>query len=253
MRIRSVLLIGLMVLLLCMNAVAEDKGTIQVPGIGSVVIPADTITIAVRAQSNINNTTQATIANGNLLNKTTDALLATGVKEDEILPGHSSGLFTYTNRVCNTMNNTTTCKYETTNQVMEQMTIKMNRDENKVNKTLEVFKSTGAVGTISGYSLSDTKKVVDEVKKKAIENAQQNAQDYASAYGFTLGKVTGISESPYTDIEIGRSRGPNLSFGQHNPFSMRPFGGPGHFFGRETLQPGMAYVKVYVWVTYEIS
>ena len=91
------------------------------------------------------------------------------------------------------MNNTTTCKYETTNQVIEQMTIKMNRDESKVNKTLDAIKSTGAIGTISGYSLSDTKKVVDEVRKKAMENAQQNAQDYASAYGFTLGKVTGIS------------------------------------------------------------
>jgi uncharacterized protein YggE len=237
-----------MVLLLCMNAVAEEKGSIQVPGVGSVVIPADTITIAVRVQSSINNTTQATIADDNHLNKTKDALLAVGVKEDEILPGHSSGLFTYTNRVCNTVNNTTTCKYETTNQVIEQMTIKINRDENKVNKTLDAIQSTGAIGTISGYSLSDTKKVVDEVRKKAMENAQQNAQDYASAYGFTLGKVTGISESPYPDIEIGRYRGPNLSFGLHNPFW-----GFGHFFGRETLQPGTAYVRVRVWVTYKVS
>ena len=86
-----------MVLLLCMNAVAEEKGSIQVPGVGSIVMPADTITISVRAQSSINNTTQATIADDNLLNKTKDALLAAGVREDEILPGHSSGLFTYTN------------------------------------------------------------------------------------------------------------------------------------------------------------
>ena len=54
MKIRSVIPLGFMVLLLCMNAVAEDKGSIQVPGVGSVVIPADTITIAVRAQSSIN-------------------------------------------------------------------------------------------------------------------------------------------------------------------------------------------------------
>jgi uncharacterized protein YggE len=250
MKIRSKLPLGLMVLFLCMNAVADDKGSIQVPGVGSVVIPADTITIAVRAQSSINNTTQATIADDNLLNKTKDALLAAGVREGEILPGHSNGLFTCTNRVCNTVNNTTTCKYETANQVIEQMTIKMNRDESKVNKTLEVIKSTGAIGTISGYSISDIEKVVDEVRKKAMENAQQNAQDYASAYGFTLGKITGISESPYHDIEIGRSRGPNLSF---DPFSMRPFWGLGHFFGKETLQSGMAHVSVYVWVTYEVS
>ena len=248
MKIRSVISLGIMVLLLCMSAVAEDKGSIQVQGVGSIVMPADTITIAVRAQSSINNTTQATIADDNLLNKTKDALLASGVKEDEILPGRSNGLYTYTNRVCNTVNNTTTCKYETTNQVIEQMNIKMNRDESRVNKTLDVIKSTGAIGTISGYSLRDTKKVVDEVRKKAMENAQQNAQDYASAYGFTLGKVTGIYESPYPDIEIGRSRGHHLSFGLHNPFW-----GLGNFFGRETLKPGMAYVRVRVWVTYEVS
>lgn len=248
MKFGSVIPLGLMVLLLCMNAVAEDKGSIQVPGVGSVVIPADTITIAVRAQSSINNTSQATIADDDLLNKTKAALLAGGVNEDEILPGHSSGLYTYTNRVCSTVNNTTTCKYETTNQVIEQMTIKMNRDENKVNKTLDAIKSTGAIGIISGYSLSDTKKVVDEVRKKAMENAQQNAQDYASAYGFTLGKLTGIYEFPYPDIEFGLSRGPNLPFGLSYPFW-----GFDHFFGRETLQPGMVYVRLDVWVTYEIS
>ena len=216
-----------------MNAVAQDTGSIQVTGMGSVVIPADTIRITVRAQSSNNNATQAEIEDNNLLNKTKDALLAAGIAKDEILPGYLSRLTTYHQKVCNTVNNTTTCKHETTHLFIEQMTIKMNRDESKVNKTLEVIKSTGAIGTISGYSLSDTKKIVDEVRKKAMENAQQNAQDYASAYGFTLGTVIKTSESRHPDIEIVRSR-------------------LGHVLGKKTLQPGMAYVKTYVRVTYKV-
>ncbi|MGA9099223.1 MAG: hypothetical protein WB392_09860 [Methanotrichaceae archaeon] len=39
-----------------MNAVADDNGSIQVVGMGSVVIPADTVTIAIKAQSNNNDT-----------------------------------------------------------------------------------------------------------------------------------------------------------------------------------------------------
>jgi uncharacterized protein YggE len=81
MRIRSVILLGIIVLLLCTNALAYDNGSIQVFGMGSVVVPADIVNIAVRAQSNGNNTTQALIADGKLLNKTKEALIAAGMNE----------------------------------------------------------------------------------------------------------------------------------------------------------------------------
>lgn len=253
MRIRSVLLLGIIVLLLCMNAIADDNGSIQVIGTASVVIPADTVTIAVRAQSSNNNTTQALTANYNQLNKTKDALTAAGLIGNDVLPEYSSRMMTYHSSFCSNVNNTTTCRYETSHVVTSQMTIQMKRDEDKINKTLEVAKSSGATATISGYSISDTKTIVDEVRKKAMENAQQNAQDYASAYGFTLGKIIGISEASSPNIEIGPSIGYYSPFRFHNPFG---FGLPwrmGRPFGGARIQPGTAYVKSVVRVTYAIS
>lgn len=221
---------------------------------GSVVIPADKVTITIRAQSNNNNTTQASIANDDLFNKTKDALMTAGLNGNEIVPGYSSRLMTYHKRICSDVNNTTICRYETSHIVTSQMTIQMNRDEDMINKTIEVANSFGATATISGYSLSDTKTVIDEVRKKAMDNAQQDAQDYASAYGFTLGKIIGISESPNPNIEIGRPKGHYSPFRLHNnPFA---FGLPwrmGPLFEGETIQPGMAYVKSFVRVTYEVS
>lgn len=252
MRIRSIFLLGVIILLLCINAVADGKDSIRVTGLGSVVIPADTVTITVKVQSSNNNTTQAVIANDNLLNKTKDALIASGLNGNEILPGHHSRMMTYHKRVCNTVNNTTTCKHETSHMVTSQMTIEMKRDENKINSTLEVAKSTGAIATISGYSIGDTKTVVDEVRKKAMDNAQQNAQDYASAYGFKLGKVTRVSESPNPNIVIGRPEGNNSHFRMDHLFAFGRSWGMGRLFRGEPLQPGMAYVKAFVRVNYEV-
>jgi uncharacterized protein YggE len=206
MRIRSVILLGIIVMLLCTNALAYDKGSIQVFGMGSVVVPADMVNIVVRAQSNGNNTTQALIANGKLLDKTKEALIAAGMNESYILPGYSSRQMTYHESFCSNENNTTTCRYETSHIVTSQMTIRMKQDKEMINKTIDVAKSSGAMAAITGYSIGDIQAVVDEVRKKAMENAQQNAQDSASAYGFTLGKIIGITESPGSNIEISRPR-----------------------------------------------
>lgn len=253
MRIGSVLLLGIIVLLLCMNATANNNGSIQVIGMASVVIPADTVTIAVRAQSSDNNTTQALIANYNLLNKTKEALTASGISADDILPGYSSRTMTYYNTVCSNVNNTTICRYETSHIVASQITIQMKRDNDNINKTLQVAKSSGASAIIAGYSISNPKAVLEEVRKKALENAQENAQNYASVYGFTLGKTIEISEVPGPDIEIGSPIGYNLPFRFYNPFEFGLPLGMGYPFGGAMIHPGMAYVRSFVRVTYAIS
>ena len=253
MKNRSVLLLGMIALLLCMTAAADDKGSIQVIGVGSVVIPADTVTITVSAKSSDDNTTKAAVESDNLLNKTVDALKAAGINDNEILPGRSSGFATYIERYCNRVNNTTTCTYKTSNVAISQLTVQIKKDQDRINKTIDAAKSSGATAAVSGYSISDTNAVVNEVKNKAIENAQQNAQDYASAYGFTLGKVIGTTESPNPDIEIGGPNDRYQGFGMHGRFGFfRPWG-MGGFFGGEPLQPGMAYIRSVVRVTYEVS
>ncbi|MGA9099222.1 MAG: hypothetical protein WB392_09855 [Methanotrichaceae archaeon] len=86
-----------------------------------------------------------------------------------------------------------------------------------------------------------------------MENAQQNAQDYASAYGFTLGKIIGISEVPGPNIEISSPMGYYSPFGFYNPFRFGLQWRMGRLFGGEVIQPGMAYVRSFVRVTYAIS
>jgi hypothetical protein len=133
------------------------------------------------------------------------------------------------------------------------MTIRMKQDKETINKTIDVAKSSGAMAAITGYSIGDIQAVVDEVRKKAMENAQQNDQDSASAYGFTLGKIIGITESPGPNIEISRPRSLYSPFRPRNPFAFRLWWRMDHIIGGENIRPGMTYVRSSAWVTYEVS
>jgi len=86
---------------------------------------------------------------------------------------------------------------------------------------LNAARSAGATAEVSGYSLNDANESVADARKKAVENAKDNAQGMASAAGARLGKVLDISEYAY----------PNISAAD---------------------QPGMVDVTSYVVVTYEI-
>ena len=66
----------------------------------------------------------------------------------------------YRSMVCSTSNNITICKDTVTNIAFGQMTLRMKRDESRINRTWEAVRSAGAAATISGYSLSDAKAIV---------------------------------------------------------------------------------------------
>jgi uncharacterized protein YggE len=94
-------------------------------------------------------------------------------------------------------------------------------DESSINAALNAARSAGGMAEVSGYSLNDANQSVADARKKAVENAKENAQGMASAAGAHLGKVLDISEYSY----------PNISAAD---------------------QPGMVDVTSYVVVTYEI-
>jgi hypothetical protein len=107
----------------------------------------------------------------------------------------------------------------------------MKMDESRINRTLEAVRSTGAAVAISGYSLGGMKAIVDGARKKAFDDAMQNAQDYASTFGFSLGKVTALMSPRSPDVEIdppveaGVPYGAFGSYGISNRFWMEPSGG----------------------------
>jgi uncharacterized protein YggE len=250
----KLILIGLLFLALCTTAAVAENSSLRVIGIGTVETPADTVIISVSAQSMDDNATIASEKNSEMLNKTRDALIAAGVEEDEIMPGRSKCYAKYRSVVCDTVNNTTTCKRMVTNQVTERMLIKLNtNDENKTKKVIEAAKSSGARAIILGYALSDPGKAVDEARKKAVDDARSRAEDYASAFRFKLGKPIEIEEIRYPNIEIGPSNYWNRPMRMHHRFWKHPFSMTDRFFGGNYIPAGTAEVTAYTGVTYEVS
>jgi hypothetical protein len=135
----------------------------------------------------------------------------------------------------------------------------MKMDESRINRTLEAVRSTGAVVSISGYSLGDMEAIVDDARKKTFDDAMQNAQDYASTFGFSLGKVTALMSPRSPDVEIDPPVEAGFPYGIPNRFWMEPFWGMscdsemGRFFDWMDISPGMAYADAYVRVAYELA
>lgn len=255
----ELILIGLLFLALSTIAAAEGNSTLRVIGTGTVEVPADTTIISVSAQSMDSNSTIAAENNSELLNKTKDALIAMGVKEDEFAPGRSKGYAEYHTVVCNTVNNTTKCEDVVTSRVTERMIIRLKTsDENKTERVIETAMSSGARALVLGYALSDTDRAVADARKNALEDARSQAEDYATAFGLKLGKSIEIDAIEYPDIEIGPSYNWDMPMGMHSrfgmdPFSMSPFSMMGGFFRGDYIPAGMAKVTAYVGVTYEVS
>jgi uncharacterized protein YggE len=199
--------------------------------VSTATAPTDAVTITVSTRSVNDNSIQTTAQNTNLLDRTKDAILAAGVNKDEILPGYSNSLMNYRSVFFNTSNNTRICKDTVTNIVSGQMILRMKMDESRINRTLEAVRSTGAAASIFGYSLSSMKETVDDARKKAFDDAMQTAQDYASTFGFSLGKVMALMEPRPPDVETvpqveaGFPCGTFGSYGMPNRFWMEPFWG----------------------------
>ncbi len=246
---------GLLILVLCATAAVAENSSLRVIGEGSVLTPADTVIIAVSAQSSDDNATIAAEKNSQLLNETVDALINAGVKDDEIMPGRSKGYMRYHNLICNTENNTTTCEDVVKSLVTERMIVKLKADdENETQRVIEAAKSAGAGADVMGYSLSDPDKAIDEARKKALEDARSQAKNYAESFGFKLGKSFEIEEIAYPDIEIGPSYANDwdMPMRMHGMFWRGGFPHMGRFFGEEYIPEGMAKVTAYVGVNYEV-
>jgi uncharacterized protein YggE len=257
---KPVIALGLMILLLCACSSAQDKGTLRVTGVGTVTVPTDTVYMTVSTKSTFENASMNTSSSDDKLNLTVEALKAAGVKDREILPGRYKGVSTYYTRICDRVNNTTICRDNKVYLMSEKLRLRLNdSDQARIDGILQAAEDAGAVAEVSGYALSDTSESFKEAKKMAIDNAKENAMDYASAVGMKIGNVVAINELGYPDVEIGSDwTGPDWTpgrlFGSHNPMMWR--GSPwsmNRFFAWREIPAGMADVTAYVDVTYEVA
>ncbi|VVB71303.1 Uncharacterised protein [uncultured archaeon] len=229
---RLAIIFGIILFAALMANVECANPFVTVVGEGTVTVPADSITISVSVKSRDNNMTQAQDEVQKNMDKVVDALKSAGIKDEEILPGQSSGISSFhsSSKVCRTINNTTLCEINTEqiSSLEKSAIVRLNtNDLSRIDRVVNVAESAGAKAYVAGYSLSDAKVAVADARQKAVANAKDNAKGMAEAAGVRLGKVVGISDYAYPDI------GPADSYSG---------------FGKE----GMVQVTSYVVVTYEI-
>ena len=206
--------------------------TLTIVGEGTVTVPADTTTFSVSVESNINNMTAAQAAVQEKMGRVIDALKAAGVKDEEILPGQSSGItsFQSTSKVCKRVNNSTVCENNTAQaSSLERSSIVRlkSTDSSRINQVLEAARSAGAQADVAGYGLSDAGKAAAEARQRAVANAKENAAEMAASEGVRLGKVLDISDYGY-------------------PLALNDY------YGSST-KLGMVDITSYVIVTYEFE
>ena len=227
-----VLIFGIMITALHPAMAMGTNPTLTIVGEGTVTVPADTTTFSVSVESNINNMTAAQAAVQEKMERVIDALKAAGVKDEEILPGRSSGVtsFQSNSKVCKSVNNSTVCENNTVqaSSLERSLIVRLqSTDSSRINQVLEAARSTGAQADVAGYGLSDAGKAAAEARQRAVANAKENAAEMAAREGVRLGKVLDISDYGYPL--------------DHNDY-----------FSSSTKQ-GMVEVTSYVIVTYEFE
>ena len=205
---------------------------LPIAGEGTVTVPADTAIISVSVQSGNENRTAASADAQEKMDRAIDAVKRAGVKDEEIMPGQSSGVtsFQSTSKVCRRVNNSTVCENDTLQASSLEISavIRLNStDESRINSLLNAAESAGAKAYLAGYGLSDSSKATAQARQKAVANARENAAAMAAAEGLRLGKVVDISDYSYP-------------------------AGLAEYFGSSS-QAGMVDVTSYVIVTYEFE
>ncbi len=251
---KNICLIGLLALSVCMTTAFAQDSSLRVVGAGTVQVPADTVIIAVSAQNESENATIAAARNSELLDRAQESMIAAGAEEEEIMPDRSKGYMTSRKLICNTVNNTTTCRDMVANVVAERMIIRLkSSDQNQTQKVIDAAESVGAEAVIWGYVLSDSSQAISEARKKALDDAKARAEDYASSFGFNLSSTMQIEEPTYPEIEMGPTYSWDMPRSLHHIFGMHPFERMDRFFEDDYIPEGMAEVTAYVSVTYKVT
>jgi uncharacterized protein YggE len=251
----KVMAILLSLLILTLSGAAEDASTLTAVGEGMVLVPADTVFVSVSVTTEDENVTLASLKNDDALNRTIEALIDAGVKSGDVQSGRGRSVQSIQtrSRVCNN----STCVIvadKAVSRVTDQVTIRFDaKDEALINRSIEATKAEGAEAAISGYALEDDGQALAEARRKAVEEAEENAKALASAAGLVLGKRLEIFEPSYPVVYQQPAGFDPLSLGMMEIFD---FSWPGMLDPFETgvsAEPGMLEVRSNVVVTYEVS
>lgn len=195
MKASSIVLLGLIFVMLAPLAYAETDESIpklSVDGSGKVSVPPDQVTIELGVETRNVSSEVAAAENAKLMNMTVKALLASGLKEEEIQTSQY--------RIALSTGDAELIKaLAGVNQTLEYLaasSIKV-----KMNATVDVGRILGAAISAGSnkvksvtYSLMDSEPQKDEALAKAVANARRKAEILASSAGVELGRLLSISE-----------------------------------------------------------
>ena len=190
------------------------EGSITVSGSGTVKVEPDTAVVNLGVQAQAPTGAEAMESVNTNAAALTDALIATGIAEEDI---QTSGLSLYS---------TTGDDGTTVTGYNASLTVNVTvHDIEAVGPTIDAAQQAGGEGfTIGGvsFSFADPESVLEQARIDALANARAKAEQYANAAGVELGAIVSISESPsyppiaFGDVAMARdaAAGPPISPGQ---------------------------------------
>jgi uncharacterized protein YggE len=246
------ILLGL--LALTSSGLAQEGTTLTVAGEGAVTVPADVVIVSVSITVEDENVTLASLLACEGLNRTIEALIEAGVNRDDVSAGRGRSVskIQSTSRICDNSSCVAVAD-EAVTLVKEEVTIRFDpRNEDLINRSFEAATSQGAEAAISWYALEEKEEAFTEARKKAVEDAEEEARALAAAAGLRLGERLEIYEpSPPTVVQdsgavdlfdIAMMDLFDLSW----PWSLDPFE------KESPPQAGMLEVRSMVMVTYRV-
>ena len=178
--------------------------TLNVTGTGTVYLTPDIATISIGVHSENKDVTTAVNANNAAVQKVKDALVKSGIDEKDI---QTQNFNVYQNQKFDTQGQPTDSVYAVDNSL--SVTV---RDISKIGKLLGTVVTSGA-NSINGitFDVADKSKAMSDARKLALTDAQNQANEMATALNATLGTVQSavinFSASP-TPFAYGMGGGP---------------------------------------------
>ena len=178
--------------------------TLNVTGMGTVYLTPDIATVTIGVHSENKDVTTAVNANNASVQKVKEALVNAGIDEKDI---QTQNFNVYQNQ-----------KYDTSGQPIDSVYAVDNslsvtvRDISKIGKLLGTVVTSGA-NSINGitFDVSDKTKAMSDARKLALTDAQNQANEMATALNVTLGDVqtavVNFTASP-TPFAYGMGGGP---------------------------------------------
>lgn len=250
----KLLLILSSILILTSPGLAQAGTTLKVAGEGAVTVPADVVFVSISITVEDENVTLASLRASEGLNRTIEALIEAGVNRDDISTGRGRSVskIQSTSRICDNSSCVAVAD-EAVTLVREEVTIRFDPlNEELINRSFEVATAQGAEAAISWYALEEKGEAFSEARKKAVEDAEEEARALASAAGLRLGERLEIYE-PSPPTVIHDSGGADLfGIGMMDLFDLSWPWSPDPFEKKSPSEAGMLEVRSMVMVTYRV-